>query len=55
MSKRKRQTTAKDISDQTVIEVDRACYDEFLAILDRPAQPNDRLRKTLQTPAPWES
>jgi uncharacterized protein (DUF1778 family) len=42
------------ILDQTVIQVDRATFDEFVAMLDRPAQPNERLRKTMQTPAPWD-
>jgi len=43
------------ILDQTVIQMDRASYDEFVALLDRPAQANDRLRKTLQTRAPWDA
>jgi uncharacterized protein (DUF1778 family) len=29
-------------------------YSRFVALLDRPPQPNERLRKLLQTPAPWE-
>ncbi|MEA3014307.1 MAG: hypothetical protein QOD42_2852 [Sphingomonadales bacterium] len=43
------------ILDQTVIQVDRASYDEFMAMLDRPAQANDRLRATLQASAPWDA
>lgn len=43
------------ILDQTVIQMDRASYDEFVALLDRPAQANDRLRITLQTRAPWDA
>jgi hypothetical protein len=26
----------------------------FTALLDAPPQPNERLRKSLETPAPWE-
>lgn len=29
-------------------------YAEFIALLDAPPQPNERLRKTMQTLAPWE-
>lgn len=43
------------ILDQTVIQTDRASYDEFMALLDRPAQTNDRLRATLQASAPWDA
>ena len=40
--------------DRTVFAVDPEAYAEFLARLDAPAQPNDRLRRTMQTPAPWD-
>jgi uncharacterized protein (DUF1778 family) len=42
------------ILDQTVIVTSRANYDSFLAMLDRPPQTNERLRKLMQTKAPWE-
>ncbi|MEC3949288.1 type II toxin-antitoxin system TacA family antitoxin [Sphingobium sp. HWE2-09] len=42
------------ILDQTVISVDADTYGRFLAMLDAPPQPNERLRKTMQTKAPWE-
>jgi uncharacterized protein (DUF1778 family) len=29
-------------------------YRWFLARLDAPAHPNERLRKSMRTPAPWE-
>ncbi|MHB8248442.1 MAG: type II toxin-antitoxin system TacA family antitoxin [Acidithiobacillus sp.] len=41
--------------DQTVILADPDAYAAFLARLDLPPQPNERLRKTMQTPPPWES
>jgi uncharacterized protein (DUF1778 family) len=43
------------ILDQTVISTDRESYDRFLAILDRPAEPNAKLRQMLRAPAPWET
>lgn len=41
--------------DQTVIQVDPEAYADFVALLDAPPQPNDRLRRSLQTPAPWDT
>jgi uncharacterized protein (DUF1778 family) len=40
--------------DQVIISVSPEAYSEFLARLDTPPKPNERLRKTMQTPAPWE-
>lgn len=40
--------------DQALLAVSPEAYAEFLDRLDRPPAPNPRLRKTLQTPAPWE-
>ena len=40
--------------DQVIISVSPEAYLEFLARLDIPPKPNERLRKTMQTPAPWE-
>ena len=40
--------------DRTVFAVEPEVYDEFLARLDAPPKPNARLRRSLQTPAPWE-
>ena len=40
--------------DQVLIRVSPQAYAEFLARLDSPPQPNERLRKTMQTPAPWD-
>ena len=39
--------------DQVIISVSPEAYSEFLARLDMPPKPNERLRKTMQTPAPW--
>jgi uncharacterized protein (DUF1778 family) len=40
--------------DRTVFTVSPKAYAEFLARLDAPPQPNERMRKTLGTLAPWE-
>lgn len=40
--------------DQVIISLSPEGYSEFLARLDMPPKPNERLRKTMQTPAPWE-
>ena len=40
--------------DQVIISVSPEAYSQFLARLDIPPKPNERLRKTMQTPAPWE-
>ncbi|MGH9598646.1 MAG: DUF1778 domain-containing protein [Terracidiphilus sp.] len=40
--------------DRTVFAVDSRAYNEFLARLDAPPQPNARLRRTLETVPPWE-
>lgn len=42
------------LAEQAVIMVSAEAHAEFLSRLDMPPQPNDRLRKTMQTPAPWE-
>jgi uncharacterized protein (DUF1778 family) len=40
--------------DRTVFAVSPKAHAEFLARLDAPPRPNPRLRRSLQTPAPWE-
>ena len=40
--------------DQVIISVSSEAYSQFLARLDMPPKPNERLRKTMQTPPPWE-
>ena len=40
--------------DQTNITLSPAAYRQFVALLDAPPKPNKRLRKTMQTPAPWD-
>jgi len=40
--------------DRTVFVITPKAYAEFLARLDAPPRPNTRLRRSLQTTAPWE-
>ncbi|MGD0865251.1 MAG: DUF1778 domain-containing protein [Rhizomicrobium sp.] len=40
--------------DRSVIAVSPQAYAEFLKRLDAPAQPNERLRRTMRKAAPWE-
>ena len=42
------------ILDNTVFAMSPKAYAEFLARLDAPTRPNARLRRSLQTRAPWE-
>jgi uncharacterized protein (DUF1778 family) len=49
-----RQAAQNALLDRSVIPVSKKAYAEFVALLDAPPQPNERLRKSLQTPAPWE-
>lgn len=49
-----RRAAEEAILDQTLIVTDRASYDRFVALLDRPPESNERLRKLMRTFAPWE-
>ncbi|WP_413740300.1 DUF1778 domain-containing protein [Sodalis sp. RH14] len=40
--------------ERRIIMADPDAYQEFLARLDQSPAPNAALRKTMQTPAPWE-
>jgi uncharacterized protein (DUF1778 family) len=40
--------------DRTLFVVGPEAFDAFRARLDEPPHPNDKLRRALQTAAPWE-
>ncbi|OGB07235.1 MAG: CopG family transcriptional regulator [Burkholderiales bacterium RIFCSPHIGHO2_12_FULL_61_11] len=40
--------------DQVIMTVSPQALKQFQARLDMPPNPNDRLRKTMLTPAPWD-
>ena len=48
-----RQAAEAALLDRAVFLVDSDTYAAFLARLDAPPKPNDRLRHTLETPPPW--
>lgn len=50
-----RKAAEEALLDRTLFTVGADAYGEFLARLDEPPRPNDRLRRTMTTPAPWES
>jgi uncharacterized protein (DUF1778 family) len=49
-----RRAAEEALLDRKVLTVSPEAYAEFVARLDAPPQPNERLRRTMQTPAPWE-
>lgn len=49
-----RRAAEEALLDRAVISVSPAAYAEFLARLDAPPHPNERLRRTLQAPPPWD-
>jgi uncharacterized protein (DUF1778 family) len=49
-----RQAAQNALLDRTVIPINDKAHAAFVALLDAPPQPNERLRKSLQTPAPWD-
>jgi uncharacterized protein (DUF1778 family) len=49
-----RTAAEETLLERTIFLASPEAYAEFIAILDAPPQPNERLRKTMQTSAPWE-
>jgi uncharacterized protein (DUF1778 family) len=49
-----RRAAEETLLDRTVFAVDPGTYAKFLARLDAPPKPNARLRRSLETTAPWE-
>lgn len=49
-----RRAAEDTILDRILLTVSPQAYREFLARLDAAPRPNERLRKSLRTPAPWE-
>jgi uncharacterized protein (DUF1778 family) len=43
------------ILDQAILSVTTEAYQAFLEQLDLPPKPNERLRKTMQASAPWDT
>lgn len=49
-----RRAAEEALLDRTLIVVGPEAYAAFLARLDEPPKPNERLRRTMQTVPPWE-
>jgi uncharacterized protein (DUF1778 family) len=49
-----RRAAEEAILDQRIIMVDQQSYDQFLAVLERPPESNEKLRKLLRIKAPWD-
>ncbi len=49
-----RRAAEEALLDRTLLRVDEATYARVVALLDAPPQPNEQLRKLMQTKAPWE-
>lgn len=49
-----RRAAEEALLDRALLRVDSAAFAAFQARLDAPPQPNERLRKTMQSVPPWE-
>lgn len=49
-----RRAAEETLLDQALLRVGADAFAAFQARLDAPPQPNERLRKTMQTQPPWE-
>jgi uncharacterized protein (DUF1778 family) len=48
-----RRAAEEELLDRTIFVVTPAIYSKFLAMLDAPPQPNERLRRTMHATTPW--
>lgn len=48
-----RRAAEEELLERTIFVISPAIYSKFLAMLDAPPQPNERLRRTMQTTPPW--
>lgn len=49
-----RRAAVDALTQRTLFSVDAETYAKFVAALDAPPRPNDKLIRTMQTPAPWD-
>ena len=50
-----RRAAEEALADRTVARLSPEAFAEFVARLDAPPLPNDRLRRSLRARAPWDS
>jgi len=48
-----RRAAEEELLDRMIFVVSPATYSKFLAMLDAPPQPNERLRRTMRATPPW--
>lgn len=48
-----RRAAEEALLDQTLFVVNPATYSKFVAMLDAPPKPNQRLRRTMKASPPW--
>jgi len=49
-----RRAAVDALTERTLFVVDAATYAKFVAALNAPPRPNDKLRRTMRTRAPWD-
>lgn len=49
-----RRAAHDELLDRTVLAVSPKAFNEFLARLDAPPKPNERLRRTMRSSVPWK-
>ena len=49
-----RRAAVDALTERTLFIVDEKVYAKFLAALDAPPRANEKLARTMQTPAPWD-
>jgi len=49
-----RRAAEEALLDRALLVVSPAAYADFLQRLDQPARPNERLRRTMRSKAPWK-
>lgn len=49
-----RRAAVEALTERTLFVADAESYAKFVAALDAPPKPNEKLRRTMQTPAPWD-
>ena len=49
-----RRAAVEALTDRSLFVVDAKTYAKFVAALDASPAVNEKLRRTMQTPAPWD-
>ena len=49
-----RRSAEETLLDRAIVRVEAETYEAFIAHLDAPPAPNEKLRRTMKTPPPWK-